>query len=82
MKIKLTINDEDKEIDLSQYTASLSHSFFENKDNDKDVYYLKDISKITFFQDNTFMQMVDGIIDMCNIFRDSGGHEINLEIEE
>ena len=83
MKIKILLNDnKEKDIDMNQYSVSLTGLFFENKKNKEDVIFFKDIKRISFDSRGTIMQMVDAIISTCSICHDETGYKIDFDLNE
>lgn len=72
MTIKVTVNDEEKEINLDGVSISVSHLKIGS-----DIYF-KDISEISFNENNFIMQMVDGIKDCCILSLEQYGNNIKL----
>ena len=72
MTIKVTANNEEKEINLDGVSISLTHLMIGN-----DIYF-KDISEISFNENDFVMQMVDGIKDCCIISFEQYGNNIKL----
>lgn len=72
MKIKITVKNEVKEINLDGISISLSDLKIGN-----DIYF-KDIQEISFDEDSFVMQMVDALKGCCILSYEQFGNEISL----